>query len=178
MANNSKLPLWATPERKTHLIALFNRSGGFCVFGHKNCLIPEHHYEVFIEDLIADWKADDREQRLADWIAEQRRIHSLGEKTYPLRGQFSAISQSIYGDSQPLYFIQGIGVSGLTLKPFAKVRISSSYMRLYVDLGDTLKQVSKSRRRKAVRYGKPLPQHVANNVSTLVGKAVRDYIAH
>lgn len=146
--------------------------------GHKNCQFPAHHYEIFIEDLIADWIASDREQRQADWIVEQRAIHSLGEKPYPLRGQFSAIAKTIYGDSQPLYWVESLGISGLTLTPFAEVRISSSYLRLYIDLGNALRQVSKSRRRKAIRYGKPLPQHIEANISQIVSEAVKHYLAH
>jgi len=178
MAENSKLPQWATLDRRTHLVDLFNRSGGFCIFGHKNCLIPEHHFESFIEGLIAHWKTADREQKLADWLAELKVIHSLGERTFPLRGQFSAISRTIYADNQPLYFVESLGISGLTFKPFAKIRISSSYMRLYVDLGDALKRVGKVRRRKAIRYGKPLPPPIERNVSVIISKAVKHYIAH
>ncbi len=178
MANDSHLPKWATPDRQNHLVALFKRCGGFCVFGHKNCLIRSHHYEFFVDELVADWKALDREQRLAIEFAEQIALHRLGEKRYPLRGQFSSISQVIYGDRQPLYFVESLGISGLTLKPFAKVRISSSYMRLFIDLGNALKPVGKVKRRKAIRYGKPLPADIEKNVSRIVAKAVTHYIAH
>jgi hypothetical protein len=178
MAVKDKLPKWSTPERRNKLVDLFTSSGGFCVFGHKKCLIPEHHYSLFIDDLIADWKQADREQRASEWLAELKAIHSLGERTYPLRGQFSAISREIWGDSQPLYYIQDLGMSGITLKPFAKVRLSSSYMRLYVDLGDSLKRVSKCKRRKAIRYGKPLPKQFEEKVTVIVREAVKDYLHH
>lgn len=135
-------------------------------------------YDYISEGLIKDWKASDREQRLSEWEAEQKLIHSLGEQKYPLRGQFNAISKEIWGYSQPLFYIQDLGMSGLTLKPFAKVRVSSSYMRLYIDLGDTLKGVSKAKRRKAIRYGKPLPKQVEERVIGLVREAVKDYLAH
>ena len=178
MADKNNQPKWATLDRKNHLVALFLRSGGFCVFGHKKCQVPEHHYELFIEGLIKDWKSDDREQSLFEWLAEQKVLHSLGERSYPLRGRFSAISQKIYADNQPVYFIEGLGISGVTLKPFAKVRISSTYMRLYVDLGDTLRGVSKTKRRKAIRYGKPLPKLIEANVALIVREAVKHYRTH
>ena len=178
MAVISNLPKWATPDRRKHLVALFENSGGFCVFGHNKCLIPEHHYHIYIEDLIADWKADDREQALTEWEAEQRAIHSLGELRYPLLGRFNAISREIYGGSQPLFYIQDLGISGLTLKPFAKVRLSSSYETLYVELRNALWRVSKARRRKAIRYHKPLPKEVEEDVFRIVKEAVRDYLAH
>jgi len=171
-------PKWSTLERRNKLIELFTRSGGFCVFGHKKCLIPQHHYGLFIEDLIADWKQADREQRQAEWFAELKAIHSLGERTFPLRGQFSAISKEIWGGSQPLFYLQGLGMSGITLKPFAKVRLTSSYMRLYINLGDALRKVSKSKRRKAIRYGKPLPKQAEERVGGIIREAVKDYLKH
>jgi hypothetical protein len=178
MAVKSKLPKWATPERRQKLIELFTRSGGFCVFGHKNCLIPEHHYELFIEDLIADWKQADREQREAEWLMTLKAIHSLGEHKYPLRGQFSAISKAIWGDSQPLFYVQHLGISGITLKPFAKVKVPSSYMTLHVNLGDTLRKVGKCKRRKAIRYGKPLPRTIEQEISLIVREAIFHYLTH
>ena len=42
-------------------------------------------------------------------------------------------------------------MNGLTLKPFAKVKLSSSYEYLYVDLGTSLRAVSKNKKRKAIR---------------------------
>ncbi len=175
---NPVMPKWATPDRKNSLVELFVSSGGFCVYGHKNCLIPEHHYPVYIELLIRDWKQSDTDDRLALWQAEQRAMHSLGERTYPLTGRFNAISRDIYHSNQPLYYLDGQSVSGLTLLPFVMVRIASSYMRLFVDLGTELRQVSKSRRRKAIRYGKPLPQETEAIIRRKVLQAVRDYLAH
>lgn len=172
------LPKWATLDRRTLLVQLFLSSGGFCVFGHKQCLIPEHHYYLYIEPLIRDWKQIDREQDLTDWEAEQKVLHRLGERSYPVTGRFSAISRVIFADSQPLYYLEGQAVSGLTLKPFVKVRIASSYMRLYIDLGEALRQVSKSRRRKALRYSKPFPREIEITIRRKVLEAVRDYLAH
>ncbi len=178
MNNKRSLPLWATVDRQTQLVDLFNRSGGFCVFGHKKCQVPSHHYSLFIDDLVKDWIAEDRAERYYDWIAEQKAIHSLGERYYPLRGQFSAISKTIFADHQPLYYLDGLSISGITLTPFAKVRIASSYVTLYIDLGKTLKSVSKARRRKAIRYGKPLPLDTARDVHIIVKEAVKHYLAH
>jgi len=169
---------WITPSRQHHLVAIFLKSGGFCVFGHKPCLIPEHHYSNFIEYLIADWKADDKAQDTAEWQAERKALHSLGERRFPLRGQFSNISKDIFFDQQPLFYVLGMGVSGLTYKPFAKVRLSSSYVYLYVDLAHTLKGVGKAKRRKAIRYGKALPIEKQREVEQLCRLAVRHYLDH
>jgi len=173
MAN---LPKWSTPNRQTKLVKLFLDSGGFCVFGHKNCLVPDHHYEVFIESLIADWQAEDREQSRLDWQAEQRALHNLGEVRLPLRGHFNNIARDIWHTNQPLFYLESLGIDGLRLKPFARVKIGSSYMRLYVNLGDSLRGISKNRKRKAIRYNKPFPREVEARISELVSLAVRDYL--
>jgi len=150
-----------------------------CAYGDYPCYKRfESHYENFAETLIADWKHLDTEQSQADWEAERKALHSLGERTYPARGQFSAVSRDIYAESQPLYYLDGQAVSGLTFTPFVRVRIASSYIRLYVDLGEALRQVSKSKRRKAIRYGKALPETVIVAVRRKVLEAVKDYYTH
>jgi hypothetical protein len=171
-------PKWATPSRQQHLVKLFLNSNGFCVFGHKPCLNPEHHYDNFIEGLIADWQADDRAMDNAEWQAERQRLHSLGERRYPIRGQFNNISQDIFFSNQPLYYLEGIGVSGIKLKPFAKVRIASGYVYLFIDIGDSLKGLSKSKKRKAARYDKPLPPEYKRRVEEACRQAVRHYLNH
>ena len=169
------VPKWATTDRKAHLVKLFLDSGGFCVFGHKNCLIPDHHYEVYIDALIGDWQAEDREQARFEWEAERKAIHSLGERRYR-EGRFGSISRDIFYSQQPLYYLEALGVSGVTLTPFAKIRLGNSYMRLYVDLGDSLRGVSKNQRRKAIRYGRALPKVIDERIAATIKEAVRHYL--
>ena len=171
-------PKWSTPSRQAYLVKLFLDSGGFCIYGHQNCSIPEHHYSLYIERVIDYWKEDDRELAKLDRITESKAIHSLGERRLPIAGRFNNISYDIWADKQPLFYLEALGMSGLKLQPFAKVKLSSSYMRLYVDLGDSLRGLSKNKRRKAIRYGKPLPQEVEARVTKLAGLAVRDYLNH
>ena len=135
-------------------------------------------YDIKAEVFIDDWKADDRLTRAEEYRLESIRLHSLAEPREPLRGQFSAISKDIFGANQPLYYLQALGISGVTLTPFAKVRISSSYMSLYVDLRDTLREVSKNKRRKATRYGKPLPYKIEAKIALQVRQAVEHYFNH
>ena len=170
------LPKWATPSRQRQLVSIFQRSRGFCVFGHKACGIPEHYYEVYIEGLIADWKAQDREQDTAEWQEERRRLHSLAERRYPVRGQFSTISKDIYYAKQPQFYLEGIGISGLTFKPFARIRLANSFVHLFVDLGDILKGVSKAQRRKALRYRKALPVETQQQIDQACKLAVKRYL--
>ena len=169
------MPQWSTPERRDHLVRLFSRSGGFCVFGKRPCANPEaHHYEPFTDALIRDWIADDREARHYAEALQRRALHRIPERG-ALRGTFSAISRDIYYDSQPDYFVEGIGVSGLTHRPFAKVRVPSSFVRLHVDITDAMRGMSKNKRRKAKRYANALPVPVQREVERMCHEAVRHY---
>jgi hypothetical protein len=167
------MPKWATPSRQAHLVKLFLDSKGFCVFGHKPCPYPQHHYELYIDSLIADWIREDKAQAKAEWQAEQKRLHSLAERRYPIKGRFNAIGKDIFFAEQPQYYLEGIGISGLTFKPFAKIRLASSYMRLHIDLADSLKDASKNAKRKALRYGR-----LTDTAQARINRAVRHYLDH
>ena len=135
-------------------------------------------YEYLSEEIIEGWKAEDREAAKIAWEAELKAMHSLGETRLPLRGRFNNISRDIFHSSQPLFYLEAIGIDGLRLQSFAKVKLSSSYLRLYIDLGNSLRGVSKNRKRKAIRYAKPLPKVAEARVLELVTSAVRDYLSH
>ena len=180
MATTQTLPKWATLDRRNVLASIL--TDYLAIRGWQLDLITGEcynlAYEARIKPIIADWKRLDKEQDRADWEAERKALHSLGERTYPVRGQFSAVSRDIYASNQPLYYLEGQAVSGITLTPFVRVRIASSYIRLYVDLGEALRQVSKSQRRKAIRYGKPLPPSTRVAIMRKVMGAVKDYYSH
>ena len=167
---------WATPIRQAYLVKLFQRSKGFCVFGERPCSNPtHHHYMPFIEGLIDHWQAEDRADSLALWQAEQRALHNLAERG-AIRGQFNAIGRDIYHDAQPVFYLDGLGMSALTFRPFAKVRLASSYVCLHVDVASALRKVSKSQRRKAIRYGKPLSHTSKAEIDQICSMAVKDYL--
>ncbi|GAH87250.1 unnamed protein product, partial [marine sediment metagenome] len=179
-ATTQTLPKWATLDRRDVLASIL--TDYLAIKGWQLDLMTGElynlDYEARIKPIIADWKHLDKEQSQADWEAERKALHSLGDRSYPIRGQFSAISRDIYAESQPLYYLEGQAVSGLTLKPFVRVRIASSYIRLYVDLGKDWRQVSKNKRRQAIRYGKPLPQSITEAIRRKVLEAVKDYYSH
>ena len=180
MIETQTLPKWATLDRRNVLASILTEY--LASKGWKLDLITGEcynlDYEARIKPIIADWKHLDKEQSQADWEVERKALHSLGERSYPIRGQFSAVSRDIYAENQPLYYFEGQAVSGLTFEPFVRVRIASSYIRLYVDLGEALRQVSKSQRRKAIRYGKPLPPTTRVAIMRKVMEAVKDYYSH
>jgi len=139
---------------------------------------PNTLYEKIMGEVIRDWVADDAEGRAYERKLEAKRLHSFtDEHTFPLRGNFCAISRTIYNDSQPMFQILGLGVSGLTFKPFAKIRLASSDICLHVDISEALKPLSKCKRRKAIRYGKPLPHTIVEAVSASAALAIHDYLA-
>ena len=96
-------------------------------------------------------------------------------ESYLCEAEFSGISRDIYHDTQPFFFIEKTGISGLTFKPFAKLRLASSGTRLYVDISDVLKPLSKNARRKAVRYAKS-DNALRNEIYSLCSTAVKKYI--
>jgi hypothetical protein len=171
------MPKWATPERQAELVRLFLHSGGFCVYGESPCTNPQaHHYENYIIGLIKDWVADDREARAYLNRIMSRQLHRIPE-IGSLRGCFNAISRDIYFESQPQYYTESLGISGLTFKPFAKIRIASSYTRLHVDIAEPLKAVSKNKRRKVIRYGHALPVEIQRQVEEICNRAIAHYLS-
>lgn len=135
-------------------------------------------YELLSDNAIKNWVSDDRQANQAIWERERKAIHALNERSYPLRGRFNNVSSVIFHESQPIYYLEHIGMNGLTLKPFALVKLASSNQQLYIDLGTSLRGVSKNRKRKAIRYHKPLPSQANEMVTRLVGEAVKDYLKY
>ncbi len=135
-------------------------------------------YDLKSELAIKDWKATDRQQDIADWLEERKRLHSLAERRYPIRGLFSSIAKDIFYTEQPAYYLLGLGISGLTFQPFARIRLASSYLHLFVDIGEILKGISKNQRRKAIRYGKALPLETQQGLDQVLKLAVTHYLEH
>jgi len=166
------MPKWATQERERHLVRLFLKSGGFCVFGERPCPHPEaHHYEFFIEGVIREWVLDDRAQREAEWRLEKARMHRVPDRKFR-QGRFDTVRRAQFLEQQPPYYLVAVGVDAFTFRPVAKVRIPSSYVHLFVDIAPALQGLSRNKRRKASRYGKPLPKEAQETVGRLIEKAV------
>ena len=133
-------------------------------------------YELQSETCIDNWQADDKQRKQAEWEKERYQLHTLHEKRKPLRGKFSAVSSAIWRETQPIYYLESIGIDALRMKPYAKVKMSGSYFHLFIDLGDSLRELSKNRKRKAIRYHKALPSQVNDRVSDTIMRAVNHYL--
>lgn len=166
------MPKWATRDRQTLLVKLYQQAGSWNIDFFTGKLMPKPH----IEELISDWKAEDKAQRAAEWRAEQEAMHATSERRFPVSGRFDAIARDIWHDQQPLYYRVGLGFSGLTFTPFAKVKMPSSFVALHVNLGGALRTASKNQRRKAIRYGKALPDEIQRRVDALCLVAVKHYL--
>ncbi len=169
------LPQWSTPERRKHLVALFNRCGGFCVFGDAGCQIHEHHYELFIEGIIDSWKAEDRERRSYEWKLEQRQIQ---DGTYGrFGGRFDPVARDVFVNERPEYYLVGLGVNPFTYQRVALVRIPSTFIHLFVDVGGVLQEVSKNARRKVLRHGRKPGKALDTKIHEKCRLAVADWWA-
>ena len=169
---------WATLPRKQLLVKILSEYMAHLEGWKLDLITGEFYnpqYDERIQVIIKDWKSDDREQAKFEWQAERKAMHSLSEKTLPLRGHFSGVSSEIWHNSQPVYYLESIGMDALRMKPFARVKLAGSYQHLYIELGDSLRSVSKNRRRKAIRYNKPLPLSVNERVTQLINEAVNHY---
>jgi len=172
-------PKWAKPNRQAYLASLIQAylaERGW-LFDLLTGDFYHPQYDARIKPIIANWVEDDKADAKALWGMEQAAIHGLGEHSYPLRGEFSTVAKDIYYARQPQYYLIGLGISALSFKPFAKVRLASSFVALHVNLGDALKEASKNKRRKAIRYGKALPKEIQDKVDLLCSKAVKHYLA-
>lgn len=167
---------WVTPERQAHLVSLFNRSHGFCVWQEPVCPIEGHMYDVFIEGIIDEWQADTREDARALWKVEQRALHQ-DEHTSRLGRQFDSIARERFLQQQGSYYLEREGYDGLQQRRVAFVRVPSSSITLRVDVTSALRPLSKNKRRKIKRHGDTPPVEVANRIQELCRQAVRAYLA-
>jgi hypothetical protein len=167
------LPQWSTPERRKHLVDLFERCGGYCIFGDAGCRIDEHHYSVFIEGIIDSWKAEDRERRAYEWKLEQQQII---DGTYGKYGTtFDPVARDVFVNSRPEYYLVALGVNPFTCQRVALVRIPSTFVHLFVDVGGAVQEVSKNARRKAFRHGKIRNAALMARIDEYCQAAVRDW---
>ena len=170
-------PQWATPQRQAHLVKLFYRSGGFCVFGDRMCPYDEHHFPVFMETVIEEWKAEDRETRSLLLKLEQSTIHDGTYGRYG--GDFDPVARDVYFQERPTYYFLGYGVAAQSKKRIAVIRVPSTYIRLYVEVSDAFQgvRISRNKRRKMSRYKSAPPAEVWQEIDRLCAQAVAVYWA-
>ncbi len=107
-------------------------------------------YDLIQAELIKNWQAEDRENEKQ---AYKFRHDINTQRLTPIIGKFSAVSRDIYHDNQDSFFIIGFGFDAIQLKPYCKIRVSSTNTYIYILIDNLLKSVSKHKKRKALRYG-------------------------
>jgi hypothetical protein len=182
----STKPLWFNAKRASELVRVFEQTANKCRYGHPVCSNPDHYIGQSLNDSLSlalvnrsmqnkidDFKSED----VALWHSERRAMHDIGEPAKYFRGRWNAIAKDIYYSNQPTYVFKGLGVSAVSFKPIAKVRISSTYWYLYVDIPveKAFKTVSKNAKRKAIRYNVISP-NVSEAIDNLLNKTVSHYI--
>ncbi|HLE79976.1 MAG TPA: hypothetical protein VJA25_01630, partial [Dehalococcoidia bacterium] len=137
-------PRWATAVRKARLVEFWGRYGNRCLEGHRTCPDPSHYllvdgsgrthllrlYDVKSEGAVRYWVSDDAAQRMAEWKAEQERLH-LDQRRFR-QGEFDSLRRQLYLENQPPYTIVALTVDSLTFRPVVLVRVSSTVVSLFV----------------------------------------------
>jgi len=164
----AKYPKWATPIRRLALAKLALEYLSDIEGWEVDLETGEAYHPEFsrkANELIADWKADDREARNYELRLERRELHRLNERR-PRRSLFDA---EVFYSNQPTFYLEGLGVSAdYPFRPIAKIRLASTSLKLFIDLSEVLKPLSKNQRRKALRHGKP-----SEKVFELISLAVK-----
>lgn len=128
-----------------------------------------------IKDLIATWKAEDREARERLWKLEKRRLHAAPQ--IRRRGPFDTIRREEHMAHRPVFRIVGLGVNAFTQHRVAKVEIPGLGLVVWVDLAGITTGVSRNKLRKLVRYGKgSLPKELVPKLEVRVQERIREYL--
>jgi hypothetical protein len=74
-----------------------------------------------------------------------------------------------------MYYLEAVGISGLTFTPIAKARVASTPVRLFVDVPRSKRKMSKNARHKALRYGRGRLVGEDRTIAELCNLAVKDF---
>lgn len=128
-----------------------------------------------IQELIAFWKAYDREERARLWKREQRRLHAAPQLRK--RGGFDSIRREQYLADRPVWHIVAIGLNAFTQHRVAQVEIPGLKKLIWVDLSGIKLEASKSKLRKLARYKRgALPKGMVEQVESRVAQAVARFL--
>jgi len=82
----------------------------------------------------------------------------------------------VFFQQQPDYYLEGVGISGLTFTRIAKVRVPSTPVRLFVDVADSKlpKKLGQNARKRARRQA-ALQIGEDKSIDTMCRKAVQHF---
>lgn len=125
-----------------------------CVYGEPFCRTESHIYSRFIEDLIAYWVQDDREEDSYLWQLERYRLHHRTELE-PWQTSFDGVAREQFILNRPLFYMEGVAFDAIRKMKIARVRLAGTPKFLFIDVSGWIPQ-SKNAIRKAIKYGKPI----------------------
>ncbi|MDD5094390.1 MAG: hypothetical protein PHV74_08440 [Dehalococcoidia bacterium] len=136
------------------------------------CYHCEHHYRNDTNKLIGEWREDDRAELSEQIRLEQQLLHQTSDLTGWGR-RFDPVQREQFLADRSPYYPEGFGVSALTFKRIARIRIPSAYTRLHVDLpkGKLSRNKRKKLRREQIRKDGEM-------IDCLCQLAVDDYWKH
>ena len=189
-------PQWATPQRRALLVELFQRSTlvwlspdspirGFCMDSQCSmsadnpvpfCQGCPRFFQNYIEPVIKGWIAEDKVEQVALWQQEQRRLHHMTDERGWRNQRFDPVAKDVFFQQQPPYYLEGVGISGLTFTRIAKVRVPSTPVRLFVDVASSkrLKKLGQNARKRLRRRPALLLQE-DRTIDQLCRAAVKDF---
>ena len=145
---NPRLPGWSTPERREQLVALWEKWSP----------VSLEKYFQLETDFIEAWIAEDRDTRQALWELEEERIHHADG--YRFGGDFDPVQRDEFMRQRPSYYLEGIGVSSVTMRQTAKIRVPSTNIYLFVDVSAATNKLGKNARKRLKRQGREIPADV------------------
>jgi len=132
-------------------------------------------FQNYIEPVIKGWIAEDKVEQVALWQQEQRRLHYAPDERGWHNQQFDPVAKDVFFQQQPPYYLEGVGISGLTFTRIAKVRVPSTPVRLFVDVATSkrLKKLGQNARKRLRRRGLLLEED--RIIDQLCSAAVKDF---
>ena len=144
---------------------------------YEGCALMACGLTRYTKDLMADWRDYRRQAQLALADYERKQAHSLSEPRHIRRGRWGTISKEVFFENQILYTIEGLSMDGLRGRPFAKIRMTSSNVILYVDLSVSLRTPDKNLRKKFFCRGKPTHTRELT-IANACHQAAEHYLSH
>ena len=114
-------------------------------------------YELHSEQLIGDWKSEDRAEREWLWRREQQLLHKMPDE----RGWgrvFDPVAKDQFSSVREPFEIEAISVNPLTKQRVARIRVAGTGKRLFVNImrhGKGKNAKKKARRRAAQGVASP-----------------------
>jgi hypothetical protein len=139
-------------------------------------------FDVVQEDVIQEWKADDRVVRSEERRREGASLRSGDQQGFGKlvnihlrRRDFDPVERMQYRDRKPQYTLLGFSVHPLTHKHVAHIRIPGANVELFVDVSTAISELSRNKRHKIARYGHQMPKASGVLVHQKCSAAVRDW---